>query len=109
MNLLDSGAARIPSRPVTEDCCSTGSSPPASGPRLRPPRLLPGLLRFFGFWAGFTGLYMVSVTACPCCGARTCPVGWTTAAALGAVGSLIILKGRAVIGLLRKARNRAGR
>lgn len=70
-------------------------------PRGRNPRRLAGLLRFFGLWAGMSGLYALSGTPCPCCGGPACPVGLSGAAILGALGSLILLKGRSALSRLR--------
>ena len=76
-------------------------------PRGRFARALAGLLRFLGFWVGITGLYAMSGAPCPCCGKPTCPVGWSGAAILGALGSLIVLKGRLVVSALHAALNRS--
>jgi hypothetical protein len=68
--------------------------PAAIAPRGRAARLLAGLLRFFGLWAGISGAYAMMGGTCPCCGNPGCPVGLGVAAILGALGSLIINYGR---------------
>ncbi len=70
-------------------------------PRGRCAQVLVGLLRFFGLWAGVSGTYAVMGGACPCCGQPGCPVGIGAAAILGALGSLMVLKGRALLARLR--------
>ncbi|MFO7637932.1 MAG: hypothetical protein R6X14_01300 [bacterium] len=77
-----------------------GATAPAV-PRGRFARVLAGLLRFFGLWVGITGLYSLPGAICPCCGHSGCQVGWGGAAILGALGSLIVLKGRLVVSALR--------
>lgn len=79
------------------------AAPATVVPRGRAARILAGLLRFFGLWAGISGAYAVmGGGACPCCGNPGCPVGLGAAAILGALGSFIIVKGR---GLLARLRN----
>jgi hypothetical protein len=74
-------------------------------PRGRAARLLAGLLRFVGLWAGISGAYAVmGGGTCPCCGNPGCPVG--IAGIYGAVGSLIIDYGRRWLAAIR---NRIGR
>ena len=41
------------------------------------------LLRPFGAWLGFTGLYALTGGACPCCGLPSCPVGLVGAGFIG--------------------------
>lgn len=43
------------------------------------------LLRPFGAWLGFTGLYALAGGACPCCGLPSCPVGLVGAGIVGAL------------------------
>ncbi|MEO0080061.1 MAG: hypothetical protein ABIK44_05240 [candidate division WOR-3 bacterium] len=56
--------------------------------------ILPGVLRFFGLWAGISGGYATIGSTCPCCGRPACPVGLGIAALFGALGSFIINYGR---------------
>ena len=73
----------------------TPTTAPSVVPRGRAARLLAGLLRFFGLWAGISGAYAVmGGGACPCCGNPGCPVGIGIAGIFGALGSLIINYGR---------------
>jgi len=44
------------------------------------------LLRLFGAWLGFSGLYLLTGGSCPCCGRPDCPVGMAGA---GVVGGLV--------------------
>ena len=75
-------------------------------PRGRFARVLAGLLRFLGLWVGISGTYAMAGATCPCCGKPGCPVGWGGAAILGALGSLIVLKGRALLTRLRRSLGR---
>jgi hypothetical protein len=76
-------------------------------PRGRAARILAGLLRFFGLWAGISGAYAVmGGGACPCCGNPGCPVGLGAAAILGASGSFIIVKGRGFLARLRNPKTK---
>ncbi len=79
--------------------------PPAQAtivPRGRAARILAGLLRFFGLWAGISGAYAVmGGGACPCCGNPGCPVGLGAAAILGAIGSILINYGRRGLAAIR--------
>ena len=71
-------------------------------PRGRATRLLAGLLRFFGLWAGISGAYAaMGGGTCPCCGNPGCPVGIGIAGIVGAVGSLIINHGRRGFAVIR--------
>jgi len=71
-------------------------------PRDRSAAVLAGILRFLGLWAGVSGAYLAVGGTCPCCGRPGCPVGIGSAAILGALGSLTVLKGRALLARLRR-------
>lgn len=76
-------------------------------PRGRAASVIASLLRFFGLWAGIAGAYAaMGGGACPCCGNPNCPVGIGVAGIFGAIGSLIILKGRNLIARLRRKSNK---
>jgi hypothetical protein len=47
------------------------------------------LFRFIGWWFGFTGLYAM-FAVCPFCGQQGCPVGLTSAGAIGGFLSLCV-------------------
>jgi hypothetical protein len=70
--------------------------------------ILPGVLRFFGLWAGFTGSYQALGSTCPCCSRPGCPVGLGIAALFGALGSFFVLKGKAILSRLRLNRVDSG-
>ena len=70
------------------------ASPAVVEPRGRAARMLAGLLRFFGLWAGISGTYAVMCGACPFCGRPGCPAGIGVAGVFGVLGSLILTQGR---------------
>jgi hypothetical protein len=71
--------------------------PPQDGKR----KLLLGrLLRFFGWWLGFTGLYSMTGT-CPVCGQQGCPVGLASAGIVGAFFALCVQNWKRFFGFLR--------
>jgi len=80
----------------------TPAAAPTVVPRGRAARLLVGLLRFFGLWAGISGAYAtMGGGACPCCGNPGCPVGIGGAGIVGALGSLLINYGRRGLAAVR--------
>lgn len=58
------------------------------------------LFRFVGWWLGLTGLYS-TFAVCPFCGQQGCPVGMTSAGAIGAFLTLCIQDWRSLFGFLR--------
>ncbi|MBM3321982.1 hypothetical protein FJY69_00645 [candidate division WOR-3 bacterium] len=77
-----------------------GASPVT--PRGRTAAVLVGVLRFLGLWVGLSGTIAAAGQVCPCCGRPACPVGIGSAAILGALGSFVVLKGRALLARLRR-------
>jgi len=56
---------------------------------LRWPFIPAGVIRFFGWWLAFFGLYSSS-SVCPFCGQQGCPVGIGSAGLLGVIFAIII-------------------
>jgi hypothetical protein len=58
---------------------------------------VPGqLLRFFGWWLGFTGLYAM-FAVCPFCGQQGCPVGAGSAGVVGGFFALVMQNCKALV------------
>ena len=63
------------------------------------------LLKFIGWWFGFTGLY-ATFAVCPFCGQQGCPVGLASASTAGAFFALCIQDWKRFLAFLRQKLNR---
>jgi hypothetical protein len=63
------------------------------------PTFLGQLLRFFGWWLGFSGLYAM-FAVCPFCGQQGCPVGAGSAGIVGGFFALVMQNGRSFLKLI---------
>ncbi|MCX6842572.1 MAG: hypothetical protein NTX53_09865 [candidate division WOR-3 bacterium] len=88
---------------------SSPVSPITVVPLGRGARLLAGLLRFFGLWAGISGTYAVMCNTCPFCGRPGCPVGIGVMAIFGALGSLFVTQRRNLWASIRRRLTRGRR
>ncbi|HSW45135.1 MAG TPA: hypothetical protein VLM89_06150 [Phycisphaerae bacterium] len=63
------------------------------------------VMRFFGWWFGFTGLSAM-FAVCPCCGQQSCPAG---VAGLGVIGAVSATIGRPLRAIANRLAGRRAR
>lgn len=73
------------------EACCTEKEENMPGDKIKDTQIRPlgHLLRFFGWWFAFIGLYSVS-SVCPFCGQAGCPVGAGSAGVVGAFMAVLV-------------------